>query len=95
MIKAEAKALGDIGLHLVHFSAEFLDGLAGLGSGEFGWGAVLISGTEKHNFVASGTLEPGIEISRELTSNQISKVFDPIDIGNCRSNQNACHAIHP
>ena len=44
VIKAQAEAIGDLGLDIVHLGAIVRDRLASLGSGEFGGGSVLVSG---------------------------------------------------
>ena len=51
MVKAEAEAVGDVGLNAVHLGAIFGDGLARLGGGQFGGGAVFVGGAEEQHLV--------------------------------------------
>ena len=54
MVKRQPETLGDFGLYLVHFGAEFGDRSPGLGRGQFSRGAVLIGGADEHHLMAPG-----------------------------------------
>lgn len=91
MIETQAEPLGQFGLNGVHFGAIGVDGLPGLGCGEFGRSAVLVRGTQKQHFIAARTLEAGEEIGGQLRADKGAKMFDPVDIGQGRGDKVAGH----
>ena len=95
MIKAQAEALRDLGLHFMHLGAVIFDGFTRFGGGQFGGGAMLIRGAEEQDLIAARAHVSGIKIGRKLASDQIAQMLDPVNIGNCRSDEYACHELCP
>ena len=95
MVERQGKALGDLRLDGVHLGTVFRHRLVRLGSGQFRRCAVLVGGAEEHHLIAASALEPGIQVGRQLAAHQVAQMLDPVDVGDRRSDQNACHAIHP
>ncbi len=91
MVEAEAETLRELGLDLVHLGAVFGHRLAGLGGGQFGGRAVFVGGAEEHHLVPARALVAGIEIGGQLRAHQIAQMLDPVDIGDRRGDQMACH----
>ena len=68
MIKAKLETIGDPGLNCMHFGTIVCDRLAGLGSGQLGRCAMLVSGAQKQDFVAPGTQVAGEKIRRAMAA---------------------------
>ena len=91
MIEGQPEPFCDPGLNGVHFGAILGHRFAGLGGGQFGWRAVLVGGAQEQHLVAARTLIAGIKVGGQLAADQVSEVFDPVDIGNGRGDQVTLH----
>jgi len=91
MVEGQPEPIGDFGLHRVHFRAVFSDRLARLGRRQFRRCAVFVGGAEKQNLVPAPPQVAGVEIGGQLAAHEISKVLDPVDIGNGRGDEVAGH----
>ena len=90
MIETEAKAFAKRVLHRPHLGAVLLDRLARLGGGKLRRGAMLVRCAQKQHLVAARAHVAGMEIGRQLAANQVSQMLDPVDVGDRRSDQDAC-----
>jgi hypothetical protein len=84
VVEAEAEALGDLGLNLVHPGAVVGHGLAGLLGGDLGGGAVLVGGAQEQHLVAAGRAVAGVKVGRELGAHEVAQVLDAVDVGDGR-----------
>ena len=91
VIKAEAEAIGDLGLDITHLGAIVRDRLASLCGGEFGGGSVFVCGAEEEHLMATLAQVAGVEIGGELGADEIAQMFDPVDVGDCRGDEVTCH----
>ena len=92
VVKGQAEAAGDVGLHLVHLGAEDVHRLAGLGGGKLGRSAVLVGGADEHHLIAPRPLEAGKQIGGQLAADQVPQVLDAVDVGDGRGDEMAGHA---
>jgi hypothetical protein len=95
VIKAQPKAVGDVQLYAVHLGAEFRNRLFSLGRSQLGRGAVFICGTQEHHFIPPATLITCVKIRWQLRADQVAEVFDPVDVGDRRSDKNPSHFLYP
>ena len=91
MVEGQTEALGDLGLHGVHLGAVSLDRLAGLGGGQFGGRAVFVGCADEHHLMPHRAVEAGEEVGGQLGADEVPQVLDPVDVGNGRGDEDACH----
>ena len=91
MVEGESEAAGEVGLNLVHLGAVVRDGLAGLGGGKLGRGAVFVGGAEKEHLVPAAPQVAGIEVGGKLGAYEIAEVLDPVDVGDGGGDEVAGH----
>ena len=93
MIEAQPKASADVGLHLVLDAAELTDLEPGLLGGQLSRRAVLVGGTDEQDLLALEAEVPGIDVGRQLRSNQVAEVLHPVDIGKRAGDQVPGHGL--
>ena len=91
MIEGHAKTLSNLILNRPHFCAIFFNRFARLGRCQFRRCTVLIRGAKEQNFIAARTLKARVQIGGKLTTYQVAKVFNPIDIGDRGSDKMPSH----
>ncbi len=91
MVERKPEPGGQPGLHIVHLGAIFGHVLPGLGGRQFGGGAVLVGGTDKHHLVAARPHVTGVEIGGQLRAHEIAEMLDAVDIGKRGGDEDAGH----
>ena len=54
---------------------------------------MFVRGAQKQHLMSTLTQVTGIEVSRQLAANQVTKMLDPIDIGNGGCDQMTGHRV--
>ena len=91
MVEGQAEPGGQGGLFGMHPGAVIGHGLARLGRGQFGGGAVFVGGADEHHLMPHRAVEAGEEVGRQLGADEVPEMLDPVDVGNGRGDQDACH----
>ena len=91
MVEGQTEPVGDVLLHFPHVRAKLGDRLAFLGRGEFGGRAVFVRCADQQHFVALRAHETGVGVRRKLGPDKVPQMFDPVDIRERRSDEDARH----
>ena len=91
MVEGEPEPGREVLLHLVHLGAVFFHGFARLGGSKLGGGAVFVGGADEHHLMPHRAVEAGEEVGRQLGADEVAEMLDPVDVGNGRGDEDACH----
>ena len=95
MVERQPETITEVCLNLPHLGTILRDGFARLCSGQFSGCAMFVGGAEKQNLMPPSAQIARVEVGGQLRADEVSKVLDPVDVGDRGSDQMPGHGMRP